>query len=186
MSISRGADVFEFGPGSLPHRRFWHGKPAHYTVADIKQEFLDTSLAVLREAEVPATSILSAEATRSLGDASFDRVVSFYSLEHIADLDFIVRDLARVLKPGGLLVGGIPCEGGLAWGFGRYLTSRRYARRNFNYDSDKIICWEHPNFARDVLEALDRQFVPVRRVFWPLVAPLVDVNLIASFVYAKR
>ncbi|MEM6619139.1 MAG: bifunctional 2-polyprenyl-6-hydroxyphenol methylase/3-demethylubiquinol 3-O-methyltransferase UbiG [Pseudomonadota bacterium] len=38
------------------------------------------------------------------GDASFDRVVCVDVLEHVADLDQVLREVARVLRPGGVFL----------------------------------------------------------------------------------
>jgi SAM-dependent methyltransferase len=177
--------VLEIGPGILPHKVFWRGHPAHYTVADIKEEFLDTSLAVLAQAQVPAAAALSSHAALPLEDCAYEVVISFYSLEHIEQLETFVLEIERVLRPGGTLIGGIPCEGGLAWGLGRYFTSRRYVRKHFDFDPDKVICWEHPNFASRILKQLDAHFEPLKKGFWPLRVPLIDINLICSFIYRK-
>src|SRR5690606_17752765 len=93
--------------------------------------------------------------------------------------------MLRVLRSGGILVGAIPAEGGLGWGLGRFLTSRRWLLRNTGIDPDKIICWEHPNFAEDILRHMDGQLV--RRVlrYWPLGVPSLDLNLIVQFVFEK-
>ena len=40
-------------------------------------------------------------AERRFRDASFDHVFSFCVLEHILDLEDVLKELARVLKPGG-------------------------------------------------------------------------------------
>ena len=77
-------------------------------------------------------------------DNSFDVVISFYCFEHLAPLMEYTDDIRRVLKPGGLLVGAIPCEGGLLCGTGRYFTSRRYLLKNTGINPDKLICWETP------------------------------------------
>jgi hypothetical protein len=90
------------------------------------------------------------------------------------------------MKPGGQLVGGIPCEGGLAWGLGRFLTTRRLLIKRYGLNFDKIICWEHPNFADFILERLDiyfeRQFLKLHPFPW---LPL-DINLVISFIYRKN
>ena len=51
---------------------------------------------------------------------SYDYILSFFSLEHIMDLDKFVLHINRILKPNGYLVFVIPNEGYLAWGLGRY------------------------------------------------------------------
>lgn len=180
-----GKSVLEIGPGSLPHRRFWNGKPAHYAIMDVKQEFLDQSLQVLEQEAIPTTSYLISSPALHLEDESIDVVISFYSMEHMHPLNEYAREFARILRPGGQLVGGIPTEGGLAWGGGRFLTSRRYIHRHTGINYDKIICWEHPNFAEEILHTLDHHFAKVDLRFWPLRLPSIDVNLICSFVADK-
>lgn len=177
--------VLEVGPGILPHRRFWLGKPAHYSVADIKQEFIDQSIQILKQECVATSSFVLPADVLSLDDASIDIIISFYSLEHMHPLENYLKEFRRVLRSGGLLVGAIPCEGGLAWGGGRLLTSKRYIKNKSSINPDKIICWEHPNFADKILQSLTCYFESVRVHLWPLRLPLIDFNLICSFVYRK-
>jgi len=92
----------------------------------------------------------------------------------------------RVLKPGGILIGAIPAEGGIAWGGGRTLTSRRWFKRKTQINPDKIICWEHPNFADHIIIELDKLFQRKSLFYWPLpLLPLLDINLIIRFHYQK-
>lgn len=178
-----GKRILEVGPGTIPHRRFWNGKPDSYIVVDIRQEFLDQSLQILKYEGVASTSCLSSADSLPLQDGSIDIILSFYSLEHMYPIDNFMREFRRILRSGGLLVGAIPSEGGLAWGLGRFLTSRRYIKKNSGINPDKIICWEHPNFADHILESLMENFEPVKIEFWPFKFPLVDFNLISSFIY---
>ena len=178
--------VLEVGPGNLQHRRFWNGKPSHYTVVDISQEFIDRSMQVLKQEAVTASSFVSTADDLPLKNESVDVLLSFYSLEHMHPLESYLAQFRRVLRPGGLLVGAIPCEGGLAWGGGRLITSRRYIKNNSGINPDKIICWEHPNYADRVLRTLADFFESVWILFWPLRVPWIDFNLICSFVYKNR
>jgi len=180
-----GKNVLEVGPGSLPHRRYWNGIPAHYGVLDNKQKFIDQSLQVLAHESIPATSHLSTSSVLPLEDASVDLIISFYTLEHLYPLNEYANEFKRILRPGGQLVGAIPCDGGLAWGAGRFLTSRRYIHKHSSVNPDKIICWEHPNFAEDILQVLECHFEAVRIQFWPLRLPLIDFNLVATFICQK-
>lgn len=180
-----GKYVMEIGPGILPHMRFWQGKPKHYTVVDVKQELIDNSCLLLRSGGISTSSFLSASYKLPFEERCFDVVISFYSLEHVYPLHLYLEEIKRTLSPGGLLVGAIPAEGGLAWGMGRYLTSRRYIKRYSSINPDKIICWEHRNFTAAILEELDRMFHKDIVKFWPLVIPTIDLNLVVSFVYKK-
>lgn len=193
-AVMRGIDlhgkrVLEVGPGVLSHRRFWQGRPDLYVIADVQERMLEQSAAQLAQAGVRYESRLVERGPASLRPfrgQRFDAIVSFYALEHLAPLEEFLEGLAAALAPDGVLVGAIPTEGGLAWGLGRYLTSRRWLRRHTSIDPDKIICWEHPNFADDILAALDARFERRRLSFWPLRVPSIDLNLVASFVYGLR
>ncbi len=180
-----GKSVLEVGPGILPHARFWNGRPSEYTIVDNLQQLLEASASILDEKGIPNKSVLNNSSTLPLPSEAFDVVISFYSLEHLHPLAQYLDELRRVLRPGGVFVGAIPAEGGLAWGLGRFVTSRRFIKRNSSIDPDKIICWEHPNFAEDILAGLDAKFTEVGKEFWPLLVPLIDVNLIVSFIYKR-
>ncbi|MFX1535017.1 MAG: hypothetical protein ACFFDI_12400, partial [Promethearchaeota archaeon] len=74
---------------------------------------------------------------------------------------------------------------GIAWGLGRFLTTRRYVHKNYGINYDKIICWEHPNFADFIIERLDVHFEQQYLKLCPLSWLPMDFNLVASFVFAK-
>ena len=83
------------------------------------------------------------------------------------------------------MIGGIPAEGGIGWGLGRLLTTRRWFKKNSTIDPDKWVCWEHPNFAETILRTLD-EFLKRRHIsYFPLAVPLIDPNLIVRFMYRK-
>ncbi len=183
-----GKHVLEVGPGDINHLRHWRDRPECYYIADIRPAMLEGAAKKLQEADVPVVSRLVTRGNaRGLpfADEQFDVIVSFYSLEHLYPLDAHLEEMLRVLRPGGVLVGAIPSEGGLAWGMGRYLTSRRWMQKHTTIDPDKIICWEHPNFACDILCTLDARMQRKHLRFWPMGVPSIDLNLIIKFVYTK-
>ena len=113
-------------------------------------------------------------------------MLSFYSLEHMHPLGGYLDEYARILRPGGRIAGAIPTEGGLAWGLGRFLTSRRWIHRNTAIDYDKIICWEHPNFADTIVQELDARFRSRTVGTWPMLGlGLRNTTLLTRFVYEK-
>ena len=184
-----GKMVLEVGPGDIHHLPNWTGRPACYHIADIQEAMLERSAARLAAAGIRHNARLISRGDQGVlpyADNAFDIIVSFYSMEHLYPLDSYLKEMLRVLKPRGLLVGAIPAEGGLGWGLGRFLTSRRWLKRNTNIDPDKIICWEHPNFAGDILTTLDRSLEQCYLEYWPLGLSCIDANLVIKFVYAKR
>jgi SAM-dependent methyltransferase len=182
-----GKRVLEIGAGDIRHMRFWHGEPAEYLLADISADMMALAKRRMEERGISYSTLpVVRNQPLALGDASVDVIVSFYSLEHLYPLRPYLDEFKRLLKPGGHLVGAIPAEGGLAWGGGRLLTSRRWFKKNTSIDPDKIICWEHPNFADHILNELDQVFERDAVKHWPLPwLPLLDTNLIIRLLYRK-
>jgi SAM-dependent methyltransferase len=180
--------VLEIGPGMIRHLPYIKSKPARYTICDINEDVLGMAEKQLKEAEIPCETIfLDREGDNELpfSDESFDVVISFNSLEHLYPLDDYLFEIKRILKVGALLIGGIPCEGGLVWGLGRLLTTRRYVHKNYGINYDKIICWEHPNFADFIIERLDTHFEREHLKLHPFSCLPIDFNLVASFIYKQ-
>lgn len=181
----KGKHLVEIGPGSLPHMQFWNSNPAKFTFVDRRANFLDIARKKALSRDICVSTVLtSPDQTRiQLSDNTADIVLSFYTLEHLHPIETYVAEIERILKPGGLLVGAIPAEGGLAWGLGRYLTSRRLIKSQYSFDPDKIICWEHPNFSDVLSKRLSKAFNTEALNFWPTKLPSPDINLIISFIY---
>jgi len=179
--------VLEIGAGDIRHFRYWAGRPAKYLLADISFNMMEFAMERLGAQGVPyKTLMLQREQQLPLEDCSVDVIVSFYSLEHLYPLAPYLDEILRVLKPHGALIGAIPAEGGSAWGMGRILTSRRWFKKNTTIDPDKIICWEHPNFADEIIRMLDARMDRQCVSFWPVSwLPLLDPNLIIRFHYRR-
>ncbi len=182
-----GKRVLEIGAGDIRHMPHWRGQLAEYLLADVSTYIMDLARKRLTEADVPHRTLhVERQQPLALADASVDVIVSFYSLENLHPLRPCLDEILRVLKPGGTLIGAIPAEGGLAWGVGRLLTSRRWFKKHTRINPDKIICWEHPNFADQIIAELDKVFDRQAVVNWPLRwPPLLDINLNLRFKYRK-
>ena len=179
--------VCEIGPGFIAHKPCWNGIPREFIALDVSDSFLsDTASRLQGVCPLRMEKVVRDDPRTPLADDSVDVLLSFYSLEHLTPLDAHLSEFHRILKPGGLLVGAVPNEGGLAWGLGRYLTSRRWIQKNTGIDYDKIICWEHPNFIDRIIGELDRQFTRKYCTMYPLpLLPLADLNLVTKFIYQK-
>lgn len=179
--------VLEIGPGDLRHFDYMESLPADYTGLDISESMLSLCARAMSERSIPGRIVLNEDSNLlPFDDEEFDIVLAFNCLEHITDLDDYLLEIKRVLKPKGLLIGAIPNEGGLLWGLGRFLTTRRLVKRKYNFDYDKIICWEHPNFQDKVLASLLRNFSLGDVAYWPIsFIKNIDINLTSSFVVKK-
>ena len=181
-----GKKVLEIGSGDLSHIEFWNSSPVSYTAVDIDPEFLKMTAQKIKCSFHPVL-LQDRNQTLPFPNSTFDIVLSFYSLEHLYPLKFHLKEINRVLKNDGFLAGAIPNEGGFSWALGRTLTSKRWVRKNTSIEYDKIICWEHPNFADDILFELNRIFSVVKKRYSPLnFLPSLDLNLVTSFIAFKK
>lgn len=180
-----GKTVVELGPGSIEHLDYNRTKPREYILVDIRKFFLEESQERLKHYGIENNVVLvEVDGIKiPLEDNTADIILTFHQLEHIYELESYLQELKRILKPDGILVGSVPAEGGIAWGLGRFLTSRRYAKKHMNVDYDKVICWEHPNFVNKIKGLLDKNFIPQKLVKRPLGLLPFDFNLSWSFIY---
>ena len=179
-------NIIEIGPGIIDHCSFWRNTPEQYILVDIRESFLKASEDIIRRQGIEKVSTIHSDGySIPCPSECADIILTFHQLEHVQALELFLTEVERLLRPGGLLVGAVPCEGGLAWGLGRFLTSRRYVKRKMNFDYDKIICWEHPQFVETIESALGRFFRPHTSIKRPFGLLPFDFNLSWSFIYKK-
>ncbi|MFS0738638.1 class I SAM-dependent methyltransferase [Sphingomonas sp. 1P06PA] len=129
--------------------------------------------------------------TLPFDDASFDAVVSFEVFEHVFNLDRILAEIRRVLKPGGRLLFSIPFawdEHEQPYDFGRYTSfgiAALLERHGFGVreivkastDVEAIV----QLFAAYLHQHLAPRWMPLRLIFQLLlIAPVTLVGLILS------
>jgi SAM-dependent methyltransferase len=181
-------NVLEIGPGDIAHQKYWKSKPRTFTIIDVDMSMANLASNKIREYGIqPKVHIVSRNSLLPVEDESIDVVLSYYSLEHIYELDNYLKDISRILKPNGVLIGAVPAEGGIVWGGGRMMTSQRWLKKRYGLNLNKIICWEHPNFAREIITLLDNNFNRIELKAWPMpFIPSIDLNLIIKFTYSKK
>ncbi len=103
-----GASVLDVPCGSgVALRGLRPGQGVRYVAADISQRMLDRTAAVARARQVGAQvePVLADVGALRFADEEFDLVVSFTGLHCFPDPRRAVDELARVLRPGGVLTG---------------------------------------------------------------------------------
>lgn len=180
--------VMEIGPGDITHIKYWKGEmPKKYYIVDSSKEMMNVAEKKLENLTINYEKIEGViNESLPIKSRTIDVIISFYSLEHIYPLENYLVELKRVLKKDGIIVGAIPAEGGLAWGLGRFLTSRNWFLKNTNINPDKIICWEHPNFADFIIKKFDKLFIKKYLKFSPFGFGILDLNLVLKFIYINK
>lgn len=178
--------VLEIGPGNLLHTRFWQNKPKKYLLLDSNLKYLEISNTKLNKIGIKGIKLKVNNNNFKIKykSNSVDLVISFFSLEHIYNLNSCIKEISRILKKNGKLVFAIPNEGSFAWGFSRYLISRRWMKKHTNINYDKVICWEHPNFATTIIKLLDKNFLSIKINKIPNLY-FDDFSLIIKGIYKK-
>lgn len=168
--------VLEVGAGTGAHLFHVRHRFDRYVLTDLSPILLQ--LAAQRYDGRSDLAFDTADATcLKYDDASFDRLISIYNLEHLPQPHLVLKEWRRVVRSGGTLTIAIPLDGGVAWRLGRYLTTRHsFAREGL--DLDYIIAREHINPAYNLI-SLIRYYFSNRREWWyPFGVPLVDINLV--------
>ncbi|HYZ93373.1 MAG TPA: class I SAM-dependent methyltransferase [Actinomycetota bacterium] len=109
--IGSARRVLDYGAGIGLHVDLWEevfpGAELHFTdISSVAMQKFKTSYP--RHAD---RYVLDAHA---LPDASFDAIVSVEVMEHVEDLDAYVRDVRRLLAPGGTFAWTTPCANALS------------------------------------------------------------------------
>jgi SAM-dependent methyltransferase len=115
-------------------------------------------------------------------DDHFDRIIAIHVLEHIRDLPSALKEMKRILKPGGICDIVLPCEGGLAYWFARQFISKRYFEKRYNMEYKWFIEREHVSTIGQVLYELKTYgFIVKWKRFYPIPVPTKLFNLAAGF-----
>ena len=183
-----GCAVLELGPGDIRHHLEWSDIPRRFVLADVLEEMLVATREKLARAGITCEAhLLKSREDHCLpfADAEFDIVISFYSLEHLHPLGLFLTEIARVLKPGGRIVGAIPCEGGVGWGLGRMLTSRLLAAQKHHYRSGQDHSSGASQFCAGYSSRTGKRLDPPGIEFLAVCTSGDRRQLVARFVYER-
>jgi ubiquinone/menaquinone biosynthesis C-methylase UbiE len=96
-----GKQVIEIGCGTGIDSAEFARNGAIVTSVDFAEESVKRTSETFREAGLTGTVLMRSANATGLPDKSFDAAYSFGVLHHIPDVDGALREITRVLKPGG-------------------------------------------------------------------------------------
>lgn len=116
LGLTKGETALDMGCGAGRHSFEMYRRGAHVTAFDLDQSELDGVAGMLEamavEGEAPegssARTVQGDALAMPFADGEFDRVVASEVLEHIPDADPAIRELVRVLRPGGTIAVTVP------------------------------------------------------------------------------
>jgi phosphatidylethanolamine/phosphatidyl-N-methylethanolamine N-methyltransferase len=104
LATQRGDSVLEVGIGTglnLP----LYSPTCQLTGIDLSQEMLDKAVERVQSLAMPNVILKVMDATSmSFGDNEFDKAVATYTISAVPDPVAVLREMRRVVKPGGTLV----------------------------------------------------------------------------------
>jgi phosphatidylethanolamine/phosphatidyl-N-methylethanolamine N-methyltransferase len=104
LALQRGDSVLEVGIGTglnLP----LYPATCRLTGIDLSQEMLDKAVERVQTLAMPNVILKVMDATSmSFGDNEFDKVLATYTISAVPDPVAVLREMRRVVKPGGILV----------------------------------------------------------------------------------
>lgn len=170
-----GLRTLDIGAGTGGHAERENLSVQEYHAVEIRRE-----MAGRITARFPSVKVLVADcqARLPLPDTSIDRVLAIHVLEHLTNLPAAIREIRRVLIPGGQFIVVIPCEGGLANAIARRISARRIFMKKYKMPYEWWIESEHVNMPGEVIEELEKLFKIEHRRFFPLpFLPSVNLNI---------
>ena len=104
LDVQRGDSVLEVGIGTglnLP----LYPPACRLTGIDLSEEMLDKAVERVQTLAMPNVTLKVMDATSmDFGDAEFDKAVATYTISAVPDPVAVLREMRRVVKPGGILV----------------------------------------------------------------------------------
>jgi SAM-dependent methyltransferase len=172
----RGLDVLEVGSGAGQCSRWLVTQGARAVGLDLSWRQLQHALRIDAETGVPVPSVLGTATQLPFADRAFDVVFcSFGALQFIADIDDAVREVARVLRPGGRFAFSVthptrwmfpddPSEAGLT-AVSSYWDRTPYVE--VDDESGRVAYVEHHRTIGDWVAILDRHDLRLVRLVEP-------------------
>lgn len=169
--------VLEVGAGTGEHIKHIRHRFNEYWITDANLPMLDQTTEDAVSSKKRRVFVQQEDATKlSFADGNFDRLIATHVLEHIPEPHKVLREWARVIKPGGILSLVLPCDPGFAWRFGRMLGPRKTFQKA-GIDYDYWMAREHINSINNIVTFVRYYFPNIQEQWLPFRVPSMDINL---------
>jgi SAM-dependent methyltransferase len=181
-SFRPGISTLDLGAGLGEHLEFEDGRAGDYVALELRPE-----MAAEIAARYPYVTTISGDVERGLEFevGHFDRVLAIHVLEHLPNLPAVLEELRRLLKPGGVLLVVLPCEGGALYTLGRRLTTQRVFEKRYGVSFDWCIASEHVSTLPEIVRELDDRFARRETAWFPSRVPTFHANVCAGLTYVR-
>lgn len=175
--------VLDIGAGTGSHLDFEDTNLLDYFAMDHTIDLLN-----LIPTKYPNTHLIERDIqqTYPFPDSYFERVIAIHVLEHLDNLPLTLKEVQRVLQPGGSFSVVIPCEGGAMYQLGRLFTSKRLFEKRYKINYDWLINYDHINNAKEVINELKRFFIIERIGYFPFFIKWIELNLVIGLICKPR
>lgn len=145
LKLGSVAKVLDYGAGSGMHVDLWEK-----TFPQAELHFCDISSVAMEKFKTKyprhADRYYLVDENQSRGsDNIYDVIVSVEVMEHVEDLDFFLREISRLLKPGGHFIWTTPCANRLSIEHVLSAITGRIEQTNEGY---RRWTWEDPTHLR--------------------------------------
>jgi len=196
-SLPAGASVLDVGAGSCPYRGYF--AHCHYQT----QDFAALAPDQLRDGGYGRIDYVCDAASIPVDAGSFDAILCAEVLEHVPEPIKVVREFARILKPGGKLMLTAPLGSGIHQephhyygGYTEYWYRKFLSEAGFehiavqaNAGSFMYYAQESIRFLRTTNPALIEMPLPARLLwapFWLLLLPVLGLLVPVSAMLLDR
>jgi len=182
LPAARPFRIIEIGAGLGEHLEHEDLSIQEYHCIELRE-----NMAAEIKRRFPGTTVLTADCQVELPYVAgyFDRAVAIHVLEHLPYLPGAVKELHRVVRPGGIFSLVLPCDPGLFYEFCRKLSAERIFRKRYGQPYAWFIRREHINSPREIFSVVSRYFVEMERTYFPFRIPLPNANLCIGATFRR-